>query len=86
MAPSAAPDLYTLLSRNANDTELWRSQASTLLAKGDAQRSKLLLETLLHAAPEDVSAHLLLTDACLGLGPGCYAQALTTARYVRPHE
>ena len=57
------------------------AHAWSLLSNGEAAKGKLVLETLLHASPDDVQASLLLAHACIELG--CSEEAVATARLAR---
>ncbi len=56
------------------------AQAWSLLSSGDAPKSKLVLQTLVHASPADAQARLLLAHTCLQLGPNSYGEAVSSAR------
>ncbi len=72
--------VYEHLHEHAIAPATWRQQARIFLVQGEADRCRLLLETLLHTAPDDVAAYLLLGEAALAGGAASYDEAVAACR------
>lgn len=76
--------LYRSLPAVQNGEQEWLQAAKQLLERGECERAKLLLSTVLQAHKDSVQAYFMLVQACLQLGSAHSLEALDAARWGGP--